>query len=744
MKQIIAAVFVIISIVSLIVIAFTVNQVSKEEQRLKLDLQYRSILLAESLRETIEPNFINKSEASLQNVVERFTNKERFAGLGIYDNKAKAVATSSAIPADSVDALQIASTAMDADRAHGDFTKFEDKKVYLVAIPIHDDKSVVGALMIVQNAGYINDRLNEIWRNNLIRLIIQASLLSVATLILIRWIIYMPVKNLVEMLKSARSGNTTTSKNLTTSLFFKPLINEVSNIRTSLIEARSTASEEARLRLEKLDSPWTDQRLQEFIKDILKGRNIIMVSNREPYIHTKTNGKISYYSPASGMVTAIEPIMRSCGGLWIANGSGDADKLVVDKYNKIKVPPDEPRFALKRVWLTSEEEKGYYYGFSNEALWPLCHIAHARPTFRKEDWEQYKKVNQKFANTILSEIKNMDRPIVLIQDFHLALVPRMVKSQRPGATIGIFWHIPWPNSESFSICPWKKELLDGILGADLIGFHTQLHCNNFIDTVGRELESLIDFEQFTITKGNHTSHIKPFPISIAFPNDLNNDKDQDEKPEDNGKLLKNLGVKAKFIGLGVDRLDYTKGILERFKATELFLNKYPSYIGNFTLIQIAAPSRTKVKKYQDFAEDVESEAQRINKQFKQKGWKAIILLNRHHSREEIYRFYKLADVCLVTSLHDGMNLVAKEFVAARDDEKGVLILSQYTGASRELKEALMVNPYNAEQTADTIKESLEMKDSEKTKRMRSLRGIVKNHNVYRWSAELLKTIVDLG
>lgn len=196
--------------------------------------------------------------------------------------------------------------------------------------------------------------------------------------------------------------------------------------------------------------------------------------------------------------------------------------------------------------------------------------------------------------------------------------------------------------------------------------------------------------------------------------------------------------------MGVDRLDYTKGILERFKATELFLNKYPSYIGNFTLIQIAAPSRTKVKKYQDFAEDVESEAQRINKQFKQKGWKAIILLNRHHSREEIYRFYKLADVCLVTSLHDGMNLVAKEFVAARDDEKGVLILSQYTGASRELKEALMVNPYNAEQTADTIKESLEMKDSEKTKRMRSLRGIVKNHNVYRWSAELLKTIVDLG
>lgn len=741
MKQIILALLAIVVVISLIVATFTIDQVGREDQRLKSDLEYRSTLLAESLKETVEPNFINKSEDYLQNVVERFTDKERFAGLGIYDNKGKAIAISSVIPEATSAAQEVVANAMDADKANGDFANFKDKKVYLLAVPLHDEKSVVGALMIVQNAGYIDDRLAEIWRNNLVRLLVQASLLSFATLLLIRWIIYAPIKNLVETLKLARSGDLKqNSKTLKNSFLFGSLVNEVTSIRRSLMEARSTASEEARMRLEKLDSPWTAQRLKEFIKDILKGRTIFMVSNREPYIHTKNGGKISYFFPASGMATAIEPVMQACGGVWIAHGSGDADKLVVDKNDKIKVPPDEPKYTLRRVWLTDQEEASYYYGFSNEGLWPLCHIAHNRPIFRKEDWEEYKKVNQKFADSILAEIKNQDRPIVLIQDFHLALVPRLIKLQRPGAVIGIFWHIPWPNPESFSICPWKKEILDGMLGADLLGFHTQLHCNNFIETVGRELESLIDFEQFTITRNNHISYIKPFPISIAFPNGFEEKNDQNEKE----KLMKSLRIKTKYIGLGIDRLDYTKGILERLKAIEIFLNKYPSYLGNFTFIQIAAPSRTKVKKYRDFAVDVEKEVERINNLFKAKSWKPIVFLAKHHNHTQIQKFYKSTDFCLVTSLHDGMNLVAKEYVASRNDEKGVLILSQYTGASRELKDALIVNPYNGEQTADAIKEALEMLPKEQTKRMRDMRAIIKNYNVYRWSAELLKTMVGLG
>ncbi len=744
MKQIFVALLIIVIIISLVVIAFTVNQITREEQRLKSDLQYRSTLLSENLKEAIEPNFVNKSDKQLQNLVDKLNDKERFAGMAIYDKKGNGIATSSGFIAQTPEVQKIAEDVMDADKANGDFVDTTRGNMYVLAIPIHDDTSIVGALTIAQKAGYINDRLNEIWRNNLIRLLIQASLLSFAVLLLIRWIIFEPIKGLVETLRLARAGGVEqSSKGLTSSFFFRPLIKEISNIRGSLIEARVSASEEARMRLEKLDSPWTAGRLKEFIKDILKGRSIFMVSNREPYVHTKDGGKISYYFPASGMATAIEPVMEACGGMWIVHGSGDADKLVVDKSDKIKVPPDEPKYTLRRIWLTEEEEVGYYYGFSNEGLWPLCHIAHNRPIFRQEDWEEYVKVNQKFADAILTEIKNQDRPIVLIQDFHLSLVPKMVKTQRPGAVVGIFWHIPWPNPESFSICPWKKEILEGMLGADLLGFHTQLHCNNFIETAGRELEAMIDFERFTITKNSHVSRIKPFPISISFPNGLDKAKDEIDKNEKE-KLLKSLGIKTKYIGLGVDRLDYTKGILERLKAIEIFLNKYPTYLSHFTFIQIAAPSRTKVKKYRDFAVEVEKEVERINSQFKIKDWKPIVFLAKHHSHTEIQKFYRTADFCLVTSIHDGMNLVAKEYVAARYDEKGVLILSQYTGASRELEDALIINPYNGKQTADAIKAALEMKLYEQTKRMKGMRETIKNYNVYRWSAELLKTIVNLG
>ena len=527
---------------------------------------------------------------------------------------------------------------------------------------------------------------------------------------------------LVKFLKSAIAGD-----------------EEISHIRGSLMEARITVNEEAKLGLQKLDSPWTEQKLKVFVKNILKDRVIFMVSNREPYIHTKKGKNISYYVPASGMVTAIEPIMQACGGMWIAHGSGDADKLTVDKDDKVQVPPDEPKYTLKRIWLTEKEELGYYYGFSNEGLWPLCHIAYTRPTFKKEDWEEYKKINGKFVQNVLAEIKNIERPIVLIQDFHLALVPRMIKNSRPDASVGIFWHIPWPNSESFSVCPWKKEIIDGMLGADLIGFQTQLHCNNFVETVSREIESLFDFEQLTITRQDHTSYVKSFPISIAFPNpSKNRDTNFDSK-----KLLKSLNVKTKYIGLGVDRLDYTKGILERLKAIEIFLRKYPGYVANFTFIQIAAPSRSKIKQYQKFTEDVEKEVERINNIFRKNGWKPILFFKRYHTRWEIDRLYRLANVCLVTSLHDWMNLVAKEFVAARSDNKGVLLLSQFTGASRELKDALIINPYNGEQTADAIKVGLELSPSEQTKKMRRMREVVKNYNIYRWSAELLKTIINI-
>lgn len=742
MRHIILAVLVIFLAVGLIAVVFTFNQANQEQQRLTLDLQYRSDLLARSLKETVEPNFINKSDDYLQTLVEKFANRERFAGMAIYDNKDNIVAISSNLPKEISDSQKIVTDVMDADKAGGDFSMLNNKNYYLFAMPLHDKDSVVGAVMIVQNAGYIDSRITEIWKNNLTRLFLQTSLLVVALLLLIRWLIFAPIRSLAESLKSVRTDNDNSNKLLSNSLFLQPLTKEVSNIRKSLLEARLAASEEAKVNLERLDSPWTAERLKQFIKNTLQGKTIIVVSNREPYIHTKIGNKISYYLPASGLVTAIEPVMQACGGTWVAHGSGDADKLVVDKNDRLQVPPDDPKYTLKRVWLTPEEEKGYYYGFSNEALYPLCLMAHTRPIFSEEDWEEYKKVNGKFAATVLSEIKNLHKPIILVQDFHLALLPKMIKKARPDAVIGLFWHVPWVSPESFSICPWKKELLDGMLGADLIGFHTQLHCNNFIETVGRELESLVDFEQFTVTRGEHLSVVKPFPISIAFSNGINpGRKDKDEELT-NKKILKNLGVETKYIGIGVDRLDYTKGILERLKGIEIFLNRYPSYKGDFTFIQIAAPSKSRIKKYSEFAQAVEKEVERVNSLYKTRSWKPIVLIEKHHSHEEINEFYKLANFCLVTSLHDGMNLVAKEFIAARDDEKGVLILSQFTGASKELKQALIVNPYNGNQTAEAIHTALEMTQSEQTKRMKKLRNSVRNHNIYRWSAEFLKTLVS--
>lgn len=744
MKQILAAVGFVFLIIGIFALYFTWTTVDSETARLQGDIQYRSYLVVDSLKGTVEPNFINKSNIYLQSVVENFADKQRLAGIAIVDNNGKFVASSPGFSKSlkqSNQANQIITTAMDGDQDTADFVSSGNKKFYIYASPLHDKKSVVGALIVAQNAGYIDTQLSDIWRTDLLKLFIQAFLIVIAILIILRWIIIIPLKNLVDSLHTTGQSKGKTVNKVFNNFVFGPLIKEIGNIQQSLIEARIAASEEAKLRLKKFDSPWTTERLKAFVADILKDRKIFVVSNREPYIHTKEGNTIDYHFPASGMVTAIEPIMQATGGMWIAHGSGNADKLVVDENDKIGVPPGDPLYTLKRVWLTKEEVKGFYDGFSNEGIWPLCHIAHTRPIFKKDDWVEYVKVNEKFAKTVLKEIRHEINPIVLVQDFHFALLPKLIKDKRPDATIALFWHIPWPNAEAFSICPWKKEILDGMLGADLIGFHTQNHCNNFITTVGRELEALLDRDQFTVTKNNHTTYVKPFPISIAFSKrSPEQQKVQDAKSKE---ALRKIGVKTDYVGIGVDRLDYTKGIMERLHAIEIFLTKYPAYQGKFTFIQISAPSRTDIPEYKNFTAKVEAEVNRINNSLRKNDWKPILFLLKHHSHEAIYPLYRAANVCLVTSLHDGMNLVAKEFVAARDNEKGVLILSQFTGASRELRDALIVNPYNGEQTAEAIHTALTMKRAEQTRRMRRMRDTLKSYNVYRWSAELLKTIVEL-
>ncbi len=516
----------------------------------------------------------------------------------------------------------------------------------------------------------------------------------------------------------------------------RPLLRELQQMAGTLRRARVAAEEEARLRLAGKDH-WTAERLKEHVKSVLKGRPFLLVANREPYMHVREGGQIKCILPASGLVTAVEPVLRACGGSWVAAAQGDADRETADEHGRLRVPPEDPTYTLRRVWLTKEEEEGYYFGFSNEGLWPLCHIAHTRPIFRVEDWNEYRKVNQRFADATLEELQGTENPLVLIQDYHFALLPRMIRQKRPDARLALFWHIPWPNPEAFGICPWGKEILEGILGADLLGFHIQQHCNNFLDTVDRLLESRTDWEQFSATRAGHRTVVKPFPISIA-ESTVRGKKEQEITPAvARAEVSRRLGIEARWLGVGVDRIDYTKGIAERFRAIERFLDKYPEYRGQFTFAELGAPSRVGIKRYSDLGAELEGEADRINQRFQAKGWKPILFLKEHHGQEEIIRFYRAADVCLVTSLHDGMNLVAKEFVATRSDRQGVLILSRFAGASRELKDALLVNPYDVEEGAEAIRQALVMPAEEQRVRMSRMHAILEEHNVYRWAADIV-------
>jgi trehalose 6-phosphate synthase len=484
-----------------------------------------------------------------------------------------------------------------------------------------------------------------------------------------------------------------------------------------------------------VSAKWSPDSLRHLLHDELPGAQVIIVSNREPYIHNRVDGEIRLQIPASGLVSALEPVMRACRGVWIAHGGGSADRETVDGHDQLAVPPDDPAYSLRRVWLSDEEQDGYYYGAANEGLWPLCHIAFIRPTFREQDWATYKAVNQRFADIIVEEA-TCDNPIVLVQDYHFALLPRMVRKRLPKATIVTFWHIPWPNAETFSICPWREEILDGLLGSSILGFHTQFHCNNFFDAVDRFIESRIDRENYSIWLRCAETLVRPYPISIEWPPRALADQPPAAQCRANVRARFGLAEDVR-IAVGVERFDYTKGILDRMRAVEDLLTQSPQWLGKFVLIQVAAPTRSKLEAYAALQEEAEQLANRINSTYARDGWKPIFLVVRHHEPKEVFELFRAADACVVSSLHDGMNLVAKEFVAARDDKRGVLILSSFAGAAYELPEALIVNPYDSHSMAKAYDRALRMSPDEQAERMRVMVEQISERNVYRWAAQML-------
>jgi trehalose 6-phosphate synthase len=479
--------------------------------------------------------------------------------------------------------------------------------------------------------------------------------------------------------------------------------------------------------------PWTPERLEEVACTRLGGARLIVVANREPFIHTYDGDEVRCMRPASGLATALDPVLRACRGTWVAHGSGDADRAVADKRGRVAVPPEDPSYTLRRVWLSKDEVEGYYYGVANEAFWPLCHVACTRPRFNADAWEQYRRVNRKFAQAVLEEVG--DEPaVVFVQDYHFALLPRMLKDARPDLVVLQFWHIPWPNREVFRICPWQEEVLDGLLGNDLLAFHIQYHCNNFLETVDRGLESRVDWDRFTVTRGGKTTCVRPQPISI--------DPDMpvltpDEARREERRLRKHLGVHDRALLVGVDRVDYTKGIPERLRAVDRLLALHPQMKRQFHFVQVGAPSRTHIPEYRRLNEEVRALVEEINWRHGDPTWRPIVYLNQHHDAAQLYPLYRAAAACVVSSLHDGMNLVAKEFVAARADLRGVLVLSRFAGAAEELTEALLVNPYAVDEFAEALRQALTMPEEEQERRMRHLRRQVEDNNIYRWAGMLL-------
>ncbi len=740
MRSILAITASDIAVVSLIVGIFTFNQANQEQLALASRLQSRTQALADSFVDTLTPAYRSYATSSVASFIDNMVSEQRISGLGVFDAGGTPVATSTGLPSPALLA-PLLSQAMDSDEPVGTFALVDGQNSFVYIDLLHgsDNNTVIGALAVAENADYIDDSIAAIWRDNLLPFLLQILVFGGGVFLLVRWVFMRPLVQLVESVQAARRGEALEPGE---HRLLAPLSAEIAKMGSSLKKARLAASEEARLRIEKLDTPWTEERLKEFTKEVLKGRTVVAVSHLEPYVHARANGNIVCHVPASGLVTAIEPVMQACGGLWIAAGIGEADRLVVDEHDRIAVPHDEPRYTLKRVWLTPEEEEHYSRGFCDQAMYPLCHMVHLRPTFREEDWRAYKAVNEKFAQIILEEIRELKRPVIFIQDFQFTLVARTIKERRPDAVVGLFWHIPWVSPEAFSICPWKREIIDGMLGADLIGFHTQLYCNNFIETVGRELEARIDYEQFNVMRDGHTSRIRPFPISIAMETRAGTPNAAARK-EEARELLDSLDIHAKHIGLGVDRLDYIKGVLERLRAVDLMLETCPEHRGQFTFIQISSPSETPSDQYRSFVESVNREVERINARWGTKRWQPVVFLPRHHTHEELARYYRLASVCLVTPLHDGMNLVSKEYVAARTDERGVLVLSQFAGASKELADALIVNPYNARETAAALDQALRMPVAEQERRMKKLRAVVRGYTIYRWSAEFIKSLTEL-
>ncbi len=741
MRRVLLFIFPILIVVAGVFTAYGVFQVRSEEEKLWDDLRRKARAIAEGMDLSVRQILLTNDAKSAEYVVNKFQFRERLQGGVIYDKAGNIFAVTPRFEEwhkqDKSRVLEVLATRM----PHGGLEKFNELTLFSYLSPVMDEENrLLGAIEIIHETSYVFSYLNEIWKRICISLATLIVLIILVVSLLQRQLFLVPIRQLTQWFSHFQKGEIDEMHSFKGKDEFGKLANEVEQVALSLRVARKAATQEAQHRIQH-DDLWTEAKLKNLVQAKLGENALFVVSNREPYMHVldKSLGKVKCMRPASGVVTAIDPILRACGGMWVAQASGDADKKFVNSRDKLGVPPEDNRYILKRVWLSKEEEEGYYYGFANEGLWPLCHITHTRPIFRESDWEMYKQANRKFARAVINELPKKPA-FVFVQDYHFTLLAQMIKEERPDTTVALFWHIPWPNPEVFSICPYQREILEGMLYCDLIGFHVQFHCNNFLETVNRLLECRVDTEKFSVVRDKRESFIRSYPISV---DSSMKDRMDTATPLQIEKIKRELGLEDKIVALGVERIDYTKGIVERILAIDRFLGKYPQYKDKFAFVQLAAPSRTHIKRYHDLISEIDELVERINWKHSNGTAKPIIYLKRHFSIEEIGPFYALADIGVVSSLHDGMNLVAKEYVSFKDDLNGVLILSCFTGAARELTDAVQINPYSTEEFADSFKKAIEMPVEEKKQRMLNMRKIISENNIYRWAGNIISDLTAL-
>lgn len=737
MKKILLSILPVLIVVAVAFTLFGVLQAQFTKEKLMEDLEAKAKTVAESMEPSIRYALVSNDKKTLVRLAAGFQKRKRLQGCIIYNNKGKVLAiTEKFLPWEHEGAPYVKKV-LASQVALGALEKFRDYSVYSYVLPIVSEKNkTLGLVKVIYDTSSMFNMLAILWQRISITLILLVVMIVAIVSLVQRTLFILPVKNLTEWFRHFQKGEIDKLHAIKKDEGeLSKLASEVEQVALSLRIARRAVTDKAQQNVAAVET-WTEHKLRELVQAKLGNNAFIVVSNREPFMHIVDENRsgIRCIRPAGGVVTAIDPMLRALGGTWVAHGAGSADKKFVNSKDKLGVPPEDNRYILKRVWLTKEEEEGYYFGFSNEGLWPLCHITYTRPVFRESDWLTYKQVNQKFADAILDELPS-NNPIVFIQDYHFTLLAKMIKDKRPDAVVALFWHIPWPNPEVFSICPYQQEVLEGMLACDLIGFHLQYYCNNFIDTVNRLTECRVDMERFSIIRAQNESLIKAFPISIS-----------DSFPQVSKTMVEKIrdewGLKEKVVALGVDRLDYTKGLGEKILAVDRFLDKYPQYKNKFVLIQIAAPSRTHISRYHELGGEIDELVDKVNWKHSNGSWKPIVYLAKHFSLEEVLPYYIFADICIVSSLHDGMNLVAKEYVMA-NDVAGVLVLSCFAGAAKELDDAIIINPYATEDFAEAIRIAIEMDQEERSKRMTHMKQNIKDNNIYKWAASIINELVTI-